>query len=136
MGAWGKGAFDNDSAIDWLHLGLLETGNLEFLHGSLFPQELDGEYLEVEGGEQVIAAAEIIHALHLGPRVDLPEEAHQWVTQHKGLDVSAIVPDAVASLQRVLGENSEIGELWGETDEYKDWLEDVEALRDSLAGKA
>jgi len=136
MGAWGKGAFDNDSAIDWLHLGLLETGNLEFLHGSLFPPEVDGEYLEVDGGEQIIAAAEIIHALKHGPRVDLPEEAHQWVTQHKGLDVTAIVPDAVASLNRVLGEASEIGELWGETDEGDEWRADVEALRDSLAGKA
>lgn len=132
MGTWGIGTFENDGTLDWLW-DLEESDDASLLKRALEPEET--EYLDAGDGEIIIASAEIIHAIKHGPRAGLPENALAWIDDHRRLDVSPLVGKAVSMLDRVVAEHSELRELWEENDEnYPQWLADVTALRDRLAG--
>lgn len=130
MGTWGIKTFDNDGNSDWLW-ELEETDDASLLEKSLNPGNDD--YLEAPDGEVILAAAEIINAIKNGPRDDLPEEAIGWINAHKELDVSTLVPKAIAMIDRVLGEKSELKELWQENKEdFPLWRDDVNDLKERL----
>lgn len=131
MGTWGIRTFDNDGTSDWLY-------DLEEAVGtSLLEQALNAEgseYLEAPDGEIILAAAEIILGIKDKPRSNLPDNAIEWINSHKNLDVSKLVTKAIFLIDRVLGENSELNELWAENEEnYPDWKSDVMELRKLLA---
>jgi hypothetical protein len=70
---------------------------------------------------------EIVAALRGHPIAKLPDNAKAWVEAHRGLDGSALVPAALAVIQRVRT-NSELKELWDESEEAAKWyatLDDV-----------
>ncbi len=131
MGTWGIKTFDNDGNSDWLW-DLEETDDTSLLEKSLNPEQVD--YLEAPDGEVILAAAEIINAIKNGPREGLPEEVLEWITAHKKLDVSKLIPKARAMVERALGEKSELKELWQENkEEFPLWLADVNDLKSRLS---
>lgn len=131
MGTWGIKAFENDGTSDWL-LDLEESDDLSVLKRALEPEET--EYLEAPDGEIIIAAAEIINGVMNGARAGLPENAAKWIENHKTLDVSSLVKPAIAMLDRVLADDSELKELWKENrGDYPRWLADVTDLRAKLS---
>jgi hypothetical protein len=120
MGAWGTGNFDNDEALDWLYL-LSEAPDLLLLQTTL--EAVTGseeDYLDATDCAQALAAAEIIAALAGHPPEELPEEAAGW------LDGRPAPPDdlkmlALIAIEAVAGEDSELRELWEESDEFEEW---------------
>ena len=131
MGTWGIKTFDNDGNSDWLW-ELEETNDTSLLEQSLSP-EID-DYLEAPDGEIILAASEIINGIKNGPREDLPVEAVDWITAHKNLDVSKLIPKAIKMIDRLLGEKSELKELWQENKEDLPlWLADVNDLKNKLS---
>lgn len=132
MGAWGIKTFENDDAGDWVW-ELEESDDLSVIEAAL--DAAGGEYLESPQGSCILAAAEIILALKGRPRPDLPEEAAGWVAKHKTLDAGQLVSRALQAVDRVLGDQSELKELWQETDDFAAWSEDVHQIRAALAGK-
>jgi len=132
MGTWGIGTFENDDASDWLY-DLEASAGVAFLEGSLKSEP--AAYLEAPDAENILAAAEIINGILNGPREGLPENALAWIDAHRDADVAALAPRAVQLIGRVLAGNSELHELWQESDEdYPAWKADVEDLRRRLAG--
>jgi hypothetical protein len=93
------------------------------------------EYLEAPEGSCILAAAEVILALKGKPRPDLPEEAAGWVAKHATLDAGKLVGRAVQAIDRVLGEQSELKDLWQETDDFAAWSADVQQTRAALVAK-
>ena len=132
MGAWGTGIFEDDSTLDWF--ADLEDARkpLSFLAECLDITGID--YLEYDNCAGVLGAAAIIDGLLHGAPTDSPESVMEWIASNKSLNVAKLVPNAIASLDAVVGENSELNELWSENEElYPKWKADITALRTRLA---
>ena len=124
LGAWGKGSFDNDSALDWVY-ELEESSDLSAIQSALM---MESDYLEVDEGAAILAASEVLLALAGRPRTGLPESVLQWAGQNSSLDPSTLKSAAANGIMRVLSKDSELNGLWEETDEYESWKADVEML--------
>ena len=120
MGAWGLLFDENDDAADWL----ADFGDV--LDWSIVDQAFDcagDDYLEAPECSNALAAAEVV-AAGIGkasPRLDraivewagqAPQEAE--LRRAKAADVIARVRD-----------DSELSELWQDSDEYADWQRSV-----------
>lgn len=133
MGTWGIKTFEDDTACDWIY-DLEESDGLEFLRASLNPAE-EGGYLRFMSCVPILCASEVIHGILFGPREGLPEDAIKWIGENKGLDVAGLRALCVEKIGRVLGENSELNELWEENEEeYASWKANVVALQEALRG--
>ncbi len=130
MGAWGLSSFENDDALDWV-IDLEKAPDMGILEGTL-SEVLDSEeeYLDASVCCFALAAAEVVAALGGNPSEKLPEEVAQWV-EGKGKPASSLVSIAKSAIQAVL-DDSELKELWEETDEFELWHADVEGLLERL----
>lgn len=133
MGAWGSGIFNNDDAADWL--GELENSNdSDVLSEAIEGAMNAGDYLEVPEGSRLLCVCEVFAALGGQPSTDLPDEVRQWVGNHKTLDASALIPLALQAIDRVLGENSELDQLWKEDENgYSVWRETVLSVKSRIS---
>lgn len=134
MGAWDTGIFDDDTAYDVL-ASLALAAPLEQII-EWFDAVHDVDYLEYTDGQCVLVSAAVIDAALNGTayRCDDPDTLNEVVAKVKGLDPSDLRPVAVPNLHRLLGEGSELQELWAENDElYPVWRQGVEELIDRLA---
>lgn len=131
MGAWGAGAFDNDDAMDWV--AELEGAEDEAVLVAAFEEipEEAGEYLEAPDCSMAIAAAEVVAALRGKPADDLPEEVSAWV-EKKAAPKQSVVALAKAALKRIAAE-SELQELWDESDSRDEWHGRIADLQKRLA---
>jgi hypothetical protein len=132
MGAWGSGPFENDDACDWVY-ELEESHDLTACLSTLMSVRTTTDYLELDGGAQAIAAAEVVAALSGRARSDLPEAVDAWISQHPIDPTADDLALAVAALDRVLAPDSEIRALWAESGD-EPWRSGVDDLRDRLLG--
>jgi len=130
MGTWGTGAFENDDACDWTDD--LEPGNLDPIRDA-FAVLSRGGYLEAPDAVVILAAAEIVAAAAGHPSDDdLPDDAQEYVDALDGID-PALVAAARAAVERVLASESELAELWAQSDSDDEWRGVVTDLRRRLA---
>ncbi len=129
MGAWGHEPFDNDTAMDWSY-DLEESSDLSVLTRSLQPAP---GYLEADQGTELVAAAAVVAgALH--PVVRLPENIQNWLQRHATLEFASLKVPARAGIDRVLGADSELRELWEESEEnFSAWQDCLQKLTVALA---
>jgi hypothetical protein len=129
MGAWGPASFQNDSALDWYE-EFRDEGARAIQRA--FEAAQTDDYLEVDEGSAVIAAAEIVAAAFGKPPAEPPEEFDALISDHA--EAIRALPDirstAVAAVRRVLAEPSELSELWHEDgeDNARQWLGPVNDL--------
>lgn len=130
MGAWGAKTFEDDHNLDWLG-DLVDEKPLPFLKECL---NLDGlDYLEYMHCTGVLCSAVMIDGLLNGPADDMPEEALEWLKSNKKLKVASLVPSAIEGLERVLGDDSEMNDLWRENKKlYPKWKKSVLDLTSRL----
>ena len=129
MGAWGIGPFENDDAADWVY-EVIETTNANVFAASLRNTSSKG-YVEASEACCALAAAEIVAALLGRPSEDLPDEVREWVKSGPLQADEALVSLATAAASRVAND-SELKELWDETDESEAWQTSVNDLIDRL----
>ena len=134
MGAWGTGIFDNDTACDWAYelQGQRDLGVIERTLDAVI--ENGDEYLDAGESEEALAAAEALARLqgHWGARNSYTERMDAWV-EAVGLAPSpALVRKAHAAIDRILAVDSELVELWSESDEFGAWKAAVADLRARL----
>jgi len=119
MGAWGAGTFDNDQALDWV--GELEaTDDLDLIR-STFADAFSEEYLEADVASCALAAAEVVAAM-AGQAGNLPDGVKAWMDR---VDVELTPTDtalALRSVERVRAHDSELVELWAESDSSDEFL--------------
>lgn len=133
MGAWGTGIFDNDTACDWAH-ELEGQRDLRVIERTL-DAVLDGDDApDADIGEEALAAAEALARLqgHWGVRNSYTERMDAWVEAAGLTPPAALVDKAHAAIDRILGTDSELAELWGESDEFDGWKAAVAELRGRL----
>ena len=119
MGAWGIGNFDNDDAADWVY-ELAESDGKDVLLAALEEATADG-YLEAPVCSVALAAAEVVASLLGNAGKRLPDEVRKWVEANDaevGHDLLTLARAAVTRIKQ----DSELRELWEETDDYEQWV--------------
>ena len=133
MGAWGHGYFEDDSALDFM--ADVEESNhpKKVLHRAI-QTALKADYLDADDGTAVIVAATYIDRQVNGTRftpdnLDDPLQVDTFPEKYPEISLADLQPMAIEALQKVLGEESEIQELWAENEElYPTWRAGVEQL--------
>ncbi|UHQ18798.1 DUF4259 domain-containing protein [Lysobacter sp. KIS68-7] len=132
-GTWGTGSFDNDDAADFL-LDATKQADVQQLRSALERATSEG-FLEAPDGAYAIASAEMVAAAMGKPTAEASKNAEvgDWVVRvHPKVDPS-LAAEAVRALDRVLGDESELRQVWAESEEYDAWRGGVIALRDRIA---
>lgn len=122
MGAWGTGAFENDTALDWIGC-LRDAGSTAEVIAALqvVADSEPSEYIDSIQADEALAAAEIVAAAmeHVTPRL-FPDLAAEWLAQyHPSFERETLVM-AVRAVRRVLID-SETQQLWDETKYTAEW---------------
>lgn len=133
MGTWSCQAFGNDAALDWLD-GLEESGfALSYLEGPLDRVLNAGSaYVESTDAEEAIAAAEVLARLMgaAGTQHDAyTQRIDEWIASARSRPPPPeLHRKAIAVLERVAAENSELRELWEESGEISEWIAELTLL--------
>lgn len=131
MGSWGFGNFENDDAADWA-ADLAEMGEAALIDEA-FERVLDAksDFIEAPDASCALAAAEVVAALQGKPGHDLPEELRTWIEGKPSLmgEVLKKAREAVAAVRK----ESELRDLWEESDGLEDWEPIVTDLERRLA---
>jgi len=139
MGTWGEGPFDNDTAADWVYefSDADQAAGLRYIYEALAGAASvgDDDYLDSDAGVEAVAAAELVAAIRglAVERSPYNETVLDWVTRTAPITGEAMVALAVAALDRIVAANSELAELWDET-QSTSWRASVESRKVSLAG--
>jgi Domain of unknown function (DUF4259) len=132
MGAWGLKTFENDDAADWIYA--FDEEGVDLIASSLKAVMDDQEdYLDAPVCCEGLAAAELVAAARSGKFGRLSKEAAAAL---KKVTQGVNTPENVALAQQAVARikaDSELKELWEETDEYQDWVSDVGVLEKLLA---
>jgi hypothetical protein len=113
-------------AMDWV--AELAHGGLATLTIALSTAaEADG-MLDASQGEEAVAAAEIVASALGDPHADLPEDAGAWIASNGAELTSGYARLARAAVGQVLGEDSELRDLWIEDAEDEEWPAAMEQL--------
>ncbi len=133
MGAWGTGSFDNDDAGDFL-AEVTDSGDLALVREVLDNVLTSTEYVEAPDACQAIVAAEIVAAA-LGRATLAAQQQNdlsRWLASIRPKIDADLVAQAREALTRILAENSELRELWEETDDFAEWRALVSELGQQL----
>jgi hypothetical protein len=129
MGSWGTAAFDNDDASDWVYE--LEKGGIAAVEAAI-SDALRASDLEVPVDVNAIAAAEVVAAALGRPAEGLPDDVLEVVGRLTGQCTPDHAIRARTAVERVLAE-SEIAELWAESDDDATWRASVQDLIQRLS---
>ena len=131
MGAWGHLAFDNDATNDWAY-GLDKVHDLSLVE-SAFEQleEVGAGYLDQDLACNALGACEVLARLLGNPGYTnaYTEKVDEWVASHKLRPTPELLKRAAAAIDRILADQSELRELWDESDDRDAWRKSVEDLR-------
>lgn len=136
MGTWAVDAFGNDYAQDWAQ-DLHETSNMDAVEDTLNTalDEAAGE-LDAPFAAEALAAVEVLARLQGkgGVRSEDSARVDEWVDARKPKAKPRVdlAEKAVRVLDRVLSEQSELRELWEDSEHYAAWRASVEDLRARL----
>jgi hypothetical protein len=136
MGAWGPGIFENDTASDWA-FGLEGAKDTSLIERTLAKVLAVGDqYLEAPDAEEGLAAAEAVARLtgNWGGRDAYTEPMDKWIEKVHISPGARLVQTAVAVVERVLSQPSELLELWAGSDEFDAWKTALGDLRSRLGG--
>jgi len=131
MGTWDVGSFDNDDAADWAY-ELEDCGDLSVIENAIAGVLDPGDdYVEAPVAAEAIAAIEVLARLqgNWGERSAYTETVDAWVERERLPVPAALAKQAVQALDRIVGEQSELRELWAESEEFDAWMASVAELR-------
>lgn len=130
MSTWDSGTFDNDYAMDWVQ-DLLDTKSLELVETTL-DNVIDngGGELEAPFAAEALAAVEVIARLLGSPgAAGQNDDVDGWVAACKRKVNALQVDKAHRALDLILSEQSELNQLWSDSDDYAAWRAGVTALK-------
>lgn len=135
MGTWSHEPFGNDTASDWAYD--LEEQEDFSLVAQAIQSVLDNgaDYLDADLAMEAIAAAEVLaKALGRGTQTDAyTEKVDAWLASIKAKPSADLLSKAQIALTRIMGPDSELKELWEESDDFEDWVSSVKTLQSAVA---
>jgi hypothetical protein len=136
MGAWGHLPFDNDTTNDWAY-GLEEVDDLSLVEDTLDElEDVGDDYLDSDIACEALGACELLARLQGRPGYTnaYTEKVDEWVADHKIKPPAKLLKRARAAIERILGEESELSELWQDSDHYDAWRAAIDDLRARVGG--
>ena len=130
MGAWSHEPFGNDTANDWAY-DLEETKDMSHIEAALDRVlEQGSDYLEAPNAEEAVGAIEVLaKLLGRGTQSDTyTEKVDVWVKSIAQKPSPALLQKARKVIERVLAEDSELLELWQDSEDFKEWQESMAKL--------
>jgi len=134
MGTWSHESFGNDTANDWAY-ELEDATDFSVIEAALQVALDEGdEYLDADLAMEAIAAVEVIaKRLGKGTQSDVyTEKVDQWLETISEQPNDGLLSLAKRVLERIVADDSELKELWLESDEYELWLGNIQQLNDAL----
>lgn len=134
MGTWSIHAFGNDEAADFA-IELSEARDLHLIESAFEEVIAADHYLESSEADRGIAAAAALALLndqHIPGEPD--ESVAAWAKNLSVKPDTVLLNKARMTIERVLAENSELAELWAESDEHEAWRAGLRSLRACLGG--
>jgi len=132
MGAWGADSFENDDASDWLADFCDGPDPALILNALTTVAEMDaGDYLEAPDCSVGIAAAEVVAALKSAPNTLLPDDEKTCFSKLAIKADPSLIALALNAIERIKT-NSELRELWDESEVPDDWYQAVTNLEERL----
>ena len=143
MGTWGLGNFENDIAMD-LVAEISDSPNGATILVSSIQATANtpvSEFLDVEDAMETLVAIEFLSAQKGNLAEDFPEEGAQWLEENDLLDGdsfiggtreekgSFLVELSLKAIDRIIGANSELREVWEDSDDYDEWLISLDDLK-------
>jgi hypothetical protein len=131
MGAWDVDVFGNDDAGDWTY-GLDDFNDFSYVESALDKVLATGsDYLEYPDAAQALAAIEVVARSqgNWGKRDAFSETVDNWVEKVKLKPSTVLAQKAHDTIARILADQSELAELWKQSDKYDAWLTSVEELK-------
>lgn len=131
MATWAVDAFGNDFALDWAE-DLQELKNMDAVEDTLNNALDNGEaVLEAPFAAESLVAIEVIARLqgHWGERTEESAAVDAWVEQRPQKARPDLAEKAHRVIERVLSEQSELRELWADSEHYDDWRASVAELK-------
>lgn len=125
MGAWGFTSFENDPAMDWIS-EFEKKPDLDTLE-KIFSDIIErNNFIEVDEGSIVLAAADVVAAIRGCKSNDYPSNIRVF----EELEVNKVLIDDASKAARKVTESdeSELKQLWLETDDYERWRRAVDEL--------
>lgn len=134
MGAWSHEPFGNDTANDWAYdlEGAKDLSRIEAALDAVLKQ--GSACLEAPTAEEAVGAIEVIaHLLGRGTQSDAyTEKVEVWVKGAKQKPSAALLQKAQKVIARILAEESELSELWQESEESEQWLSSMSQLEAAI----
>jgi len=132
MGAWGSDSFENDDAADWV-ADFCDAPDQGLILNTLSAvvDTTPSEYLEAPACSVGIAAAEVVAALKKAPNPSLPENAKSCLSNLNIKADPSLVVMALKAIERIKT-NSELKELWDESQTPNEWYEALNGLVNRL----
>ena len=133
MGAWNYGVFDDDIAYDALD-DLRESLEIITDMEKYFDAVIGAEYVEYDERCYALVSAAVIDGVFNEKQYRCDDEDYfEWVKTLKSFDFTPLKQKAIAAIDAVLSDSSEIKELWEENKElYSAWREDKISIRERL----
>lgn len=136
MGAWSHEPFGNDTAGDWVY-ELEDAIGLDFLEQTLdnaLGEDEDDGYLEAPEAEEALAAVEVlVHMVGKGAGFEkLPEDVATWVAACTEKPGPPLIQKALSALARIGSDESELRELWEESEDFEAWKKAIDARTQAL----
>lgn len=128
-GAWGYFSFENDDAMDWVE-NSLKPGGQSAVEKTISRVAKGRGYLQAPDGCAALAACEVLAAAQGRPAADLPKEVAALAKKLSAKPSEAVRQSAREALDRVLGKQSELVELWKDAEgDFAKWKKSVEDLK-------
>jgi hypothetical protein len=131
MGAWGVLAFENDTAGDWVW-ELDDVDDLSLVDRALDDVEtISGGYLDSDTACIALAACEVLARLAGQTGYTSPGTAgvDAWVAANPLRPPPALLRRALAAIDRVIDDESELRDVWTESDSADAWRAGLADLR-------
>ena len=134
MGTWSHEPFGNDTANDWAY-DLEAHKDFAFVEAALDNAlSVGNDYLRAGKATQAIAAVEVIaKALGKGTQSDsYTKKVDKWLKKISVKPSADLLDKARQVLDRVTSTNSEVQELWQDSDDADSWTANIFALRSAV----
>lgn len=134
MGAWGHLNFENDTALDFV--AEVEEEGVDKIKSAIevINSIEEDAYLDSYLCTEALAAIEYIAAAKDRIAEDFPEDAEEWLKAHRAslLTIRGIIAKSQQAIDRIK-HNSELKELWEETEDYEAWNKVLDDLNSRIS---
>lgn len=130
MGAYGVSPFDNDDGLDFVD-EIISAEDMNLIAQTIYAiPDADEQYVESVTATRALVAAEVLAAMKGNESGDVPDELQSWI-ENQGDPDNILLDRARSAVRRVL-RNSELRELWQESELFPDWRERIQYLMKRL----